>query len=32
VIDVDQEASQAADSRMKEVRKKWTVHVKKAMT
>jgi hypothetical protein len=29
VIDVDQEASQAADSRMKELRKKWTAHVKK---
>jgi hypothetical protein len=29
VIDVDQEASQRADSRMKEVRKKWTAHVKK---
>ena len=29
VIDVDQEASQAADSRMKELRKKWTANVKK---
>ena len=29
VIDVDQEASQAADSRMKELRKKWTALVKK---
>jgi hypothetical protein len=29
VIDVDQEASQAADSRMKELQKKWTAHVKK---
>jgi hypothetical protein len=29
VIDVDQAASQAADSRMKKLRKKWTAHVKK---
>ena len=29
VIDVDQAASQSADSRMKELRKKWTAHVKK---
>lgn len=29
MIDVDQEASQAADSRMKELRKKWTALVKK---
>ncbi len=29
VINVNQEASQAADSRMKELRKKWTAHVKK---
>ena len=29
VIDVDQEVSQAADSRMKELRKKWAAHVKK---
>ncbi len=29
VIDVDQEASQAADSGMKKLRKKWTAHVRK---
>ncbi len=27
VIDVDQAASQAADSRMKKLQKKWTAHV-----